>query len=101
METKDTIFEGDILISNGDFVVQDSDQYHINDIIEANRGQYYQYPDIGYGAGKLLNAIYNKAKLNQEVEDALRKDFYDLNEVIVEGEGSELNIQIDAERTKW
>jgi len=46
---------GDLLITNGDFVVADATLQHQEHIIVAQKGEYKQYPEIGVGISNMLN----------------------------------------------
>ena len=64
-ERKDILFgaplkssgEFDLLVENGDFVVANSDQQNVRCIMEANQGQFRQFPFLGVGIRKMLNGF--------------------------------------------
>ncbi len=102
MESKDILYNNDIIISSGDIKFGFSDQYHINDILEANKGQFYQYPNIGFGMNKLLNGQFAISKLKKEIRQELQKDNYRLDDVVIETDqtGKIINIEINAVRLR-
>jgi hypothetical protein len=46
----------DLLIEGGDFVIGNSQAQHTWHIIEANQGDYKQFPLVGIGVRRMLNA---------------------------------------------
>lgn len=58
---KDILFHNvddryDLKIKDGDFAIGESDIQNIRHIIEADQGQYKEYPKLGLGVRKYLNA---------------------------------------------
>jgi len=47
---------GDLKIANGDFVVGNSSEQNVEQVLLANKGEWKQWPLIGVGITKLLNA---------------------------------------------
>jgi len=45
----------DLLIRNGDFVIEDSDWQHTRHILEATPGQYRKNPLVGIGIRSMIN----------------------------------------------
>ena len=77
-------------ISAGDFVVKASDQMHIQHILRASEGQYYQHPFVGLGVRDFQGATLNPQRLKQA--DNLITKVIEINEDFV--------VNIDAERLK-
>lgn len=103
MEVQDIIYTTDIIItSSGDLKVGLSDKIHISDILESNKGQYYQYPEIGYGAGRLLNAVISLPKIKKEIRNELERDNYRVDDVIIDLDttGKIDNLEVDAIRLR-
>lgn len=94
-DTGDTI--EDVLIQNGDFLVDVSDQQHIQHLLKANKGQYYQWPLIGMGIMQWNNAPINPASIKQQISIQLKADNYRPKKIMVD---REFKIFIDAERLK-
>ena len=64
LDTKDIFLTNDdITINNGDFVIRASDQQHIENILKASPGNYYQYPLIGLGSLDLISASINPSEV--------------------------------------
>jgi len=101
MEALDIIYTDDIQVVNGDLKIEYSDQQHINHIIEAEPGKFYQYPDIGYGANKLINSAINVQYEKKAIKKALELDNYIVNEIAIgKNEFNEIIFEIDAIRTQ-
>lgn len=99
-EVTDIIFTDDIQFSGGDFDVDKSDQQHVDHIIRAKPGQFYQFPELGVGIDDFRQGTINKPFLRQQIKDNLEKDNYRVNEIIIEGDLDTLVTQITAERLK-
>ena len=99
MAAKDFIFglDGDLTISGGDFLVSESDAQHIEHIIRADKGQYRQFPLIGFGIQSRQNAPVNVQEVKQEIRKQLISDGFTVRSVKIDGE---LNINVDVERLK-
>lgn len=94
--TKDIKFEDDIVIVNGDFAVFESDEMHIENILKANRGFFFETPLIGLGIVKEINGSKSIQELKQDVRRQLVLDNFGVQVVeITEGE-----ININAKRLK-
>jgi len=88
----------DLQFQDGDFKIGYSDQQHVEHIIKAFPGQYYQTPKIGVGIKKYLNASVSKQTVKRNIKENLELDNYRVNEVSIQGSIDEMNISIDAER---
>jgi hypothetical protein len=91
----------DIEVDNGDFKLGFSNQQHISHIIQAEIGQFYQYPNIGYGTTRLVNANINKQIEKQKIKSALENDNFSLalDQIKIEVNTlGEIVLEIDAER---
>jgi len=51
---KDLLFNDDIEIKNGDFLVGESDNQHVKHILTASKGEYKSSPELGVGIEKML-----------------------------------------------
>ena len=47
--------DGDLLIEDGDFVLHESDEAHIEHILISNKGTWRQFPAIGVGLRSFLS----------------------------------------------
>ncbi|NSW46503.1 MAG: hypothetical protein HPY79_11875 [Bacteroidales bacterium] len=96
MANKDIILDNnnEILIRNGDFVIDDGSQQHISLLLLSNQGDFKQYPLTGIGIFKNLNSPMNatlKAKLYREIKIQLEDN--GLNEVNIEGPLNQMTIK--------
>ena len=73
MKAVDILFTDDIGFDS-DFIIGYSDDQHVEHIIKANPGQYYQYPEIGYGVYKHLNGTINVQTEKKLIKQALEND---------------------------
>jgi hypothetical protein len=85
MERKDVIFgmvddEYDMLIRNGDLVVDNSDVQHITHIFEADQGQYRRHPLLGIGVRRMLNGSIGGAE-RRHIQLQLESDGYRPNQI--------------------
>lgn len=87
----------DLQILNGDFIVNKSDQMHIQHILKAYKGQYYQNPLIGLGIANYKGASLNPQELKQEIKLQLKSDNIRTTYLEVT---NDFVINIDAERIK-
>ncbi|SNA83426.1 conserved hypothetical protein [Flavobacterium psychrophilum] len=65
----------DLLIENGDFVIGDSDQQHVNCVFLAHQGEYKEFPKIGFGASNYLKK--SKATKEKFIYDLTKQLKYD------------------------
>ena len=89
------LIENDLVIQNGDFVITDSDQQHIEDIIQAYIGHYKEFPLAGVGIDLYMNSSGTQLELQRIIRLQLESDGYTINNVIITDEGK---LYIDAER---
>jgi hypothetical protein len=98
-EFKDIITDenGDLIILNGDFKVNESDSQHVEHIVIADKGQFRQFPLIGVGIKKTINGSVNPQRVKQQIKLQLESDGFNVRQIEV-NPNDPLNIQIDAER---
>lgn len=85
------LHDDDLRIENGDFVIDESDTQHVQHIINAEKGHYKQFPLLGVGVRRYLNAPLN-GSLRREIQLQLQADGYDADKIVTEG----ANIYINA-----
>ena len=95
---KDIVFSEDLEITGGDLKVAESDQQHVEHILKAQKGQYYQYPTLGIGIENNIKGSINKLELKREIRINLEKDNYNVNQIIIGEDIDELITSIDAIR---
>ncbi len=89
--------DGDIDISTGDFIVENSDLSHIESILVAQKGEWKQYPMLGVGITNYLNAPLTKANriaLEKDIKLQLESDAFKNIFVEVE-ESGKVNLNAD------
>lgn len=52
---RDILFNDDVEIQNGDFVIGESENQHVQHILMASKGEYKYTPEMGVGIEKMLN----------------------------------------------
>ena len=98
LDTKDIFLTNeDITISGGDFVVYESDQQHIENILKASPGNYYHYPLLGLGSIDLISASINPSEIKKRIKLQLKADNYKPITVKVT---DDFKIYLDAERIR-
>ncbi len=87
MKRKDILFglnrdkkHFDLRIEKGDFVIGDSNLQHAAHIIEAEQGQFRQYPLIGVGVIKMLNSTISGSE-KRKIQLQLESDGYKAKEI--------------------
>lgn len=73
----------DLVIENGDFVLEFSDNTHIEHIIAANTGYYKESPTVGVGIKTYLKTAGTAAEIERLISIQLEADRYLLDEVKV------------------
>ena len=86
-----------MLISLGDFNVNDSDQQHVQDILKAEPGHFYQHPTLGAGVNRLIAASVDPSDIEKSIRIGLEADNYNPREVKV---SNDFEVSIDATRLK-
>lgn len=97
---KDILINEDVEFKNGDFVIGISDAQHIEHILTAKPGQFYQFPTLGVGVVDLIKSSINRQALKQKIKVNLESDNYRINKIEVVGGIDELKTSIDAIRLK-
>ncbi|WP_282628804.1 MULTISPECIES: hypothetical protein [Empedobacter] len=68
--------EQDLEIINGDFVIDESDQQHIEDIFIAQKGEFKEFPQLGFGAINYLKTTISPYKFERDLRIQLEYDNY-------------------------
>jgi len=89
---KDFKYETDLVIDLGDFVLADSDQQNVQDIINAYKGNYKEFPLIGVGIDTYRNSTPDPSELQSIVKKQLEADGFTVNSVTI----IEKQIYVDA-----
>ena len=94
--TKDILFNEDLVISNGDLVLFDSDEVHVENIIKSNKGFFFEVPLLGVNIVNQLNSPTSSQDLKQNIRRQLVFDNFAVQLIEVK-EGV---ININAKRLK-
>jgi hypothetical protein len=86
MAIKDFIIRGDLQIKDGDLLLLESEQDHINDIVIQNRGEQRQFPLIGAGALNFLNGSESLDQIRKKITLQLESDSFRVEEIIRSGD---------------
>ncbi len=70
----------ELLMANGDFVIDNSDAQNIRLLIDFHKGNLKQYPLTGVGKERLINGILD-GSLRREIQQQLEADGYRLKNV--------------------
>ena len=97
---KDILINDDISFKDGDLVVDESDAQHIEHILTAKPGHFYQFPTLGVGFLDQIKASVDKPALKQSIKQNLEADNYRINKIEVGGNIDQLITSIDAIRLK-
>lgn len=87
----------DLTFSNGDFKVEEADTQHIQLILDMNKGNLIQNPDVGVNISSFLNGNNNLQQLRRTISLQLEKDGYTNIQTDLDHEN---NLTVDAKRTK-
>jgi hypothetical protein len=85
----------DLTISNGDFVISDSDQNHVINILKAYLGGYKQFPLVGVGIDYYLASAGTQQVIKRNITVQMESDGYKVNKIEVLGQSK---YSIDAKR---
>lgn len=70
----------DLVVYQGDFYVAPADQQHIAHIVEADAGQYKQFPFLGVGIRRFVNGIVDQ-EVRRMIQKQVQADGYSAREV--------------------
>lgn len=68
--------DGELLWENGDFVIGESDQQHVLDIIDSQPGETKEFPLIGFGAINYVKTRITEAEFKRDLKLQLNYDGY-------------------------
>lgn len=101
MAVKDILLDdsNDLIIQNGDFKVEESDQQHIQLIIESWIGSWKQFPLVGVGITNYKNSAGQSIALKRSIAVQLEADGYNKPDIFV-NPGDIMDIKISTERSE-
>lgn len=71
----------DLEIENGDFVIDKSDQQHIEDIFIAQKSEFKEFPLVGFGAINYIKTNVSKSEFERDLRIQLEYDNYSNTEI--------------------
>lgn len=96
-------FEGDLIIMDGDLLVEEDDDTrtghsgHVESIVMDSHGQWYQHPKVGVAVRNEINGPVNPA-LKIDINRQLKADNFKINETNVIFVDGKLQVTIDANK---
>lgn len=84
---------GDILLVNGDYVMDESDMQHIEDILDGYPGEYRNAPLLGVYLQRAVNGLMD-GSIRRDININLQSDNYSVKKIEI----TDTNLNIDAER---
>jgi hypothetical protein len=88
---------GDLNILNGDFVIDASDEQHIEDIIQSAPNWWKEYPQVGVNIQLYLSGS-NTDQLNRNLKLQLQADGYNVTYANITQDNENFTLDTDAER---
>ena len=86
--------DGDLLIKDGDFVIGESDQQHVLDIIDSQPGETKEFPICGFGAINYVKSRITEAEFKRDLKLQLNYDDYENSKIDLSNGFENLNIEI-------
>lgn len=89
--TTDILFDpvtNDILIVNGELVVDDSTDQHTSDLIVADKGWWKHFPQRGVGVQNYINEVSNLPLLSGAIRLELTADGQNVESVVIQPGGT-------------
>lgn len=78
MVRKDLLLDsfGDLVIEEGDFAIGLSDMQHVKHIVEAQKGEFKEFPFMGFGVESYLKTNTNPLAFKRDLKIQLEYDSY-------------------------
>lgn len=89
--------DNEIQFLNGDFFVDKADNQHIQTMLQAQKGQFYESPLVGIGIANYLNGPFDRTILSKEIREQLQADGFNVKQIRIDKNVDELLLDIDAE----
>ena len=89
--------DGDLMFTNGDILIGESDQQHVIDTCNAFVGWWKEFPIDGVGIGDFSKSAGGAQQIARKIKIELEKDGYTVDNPVVEfGSDGKLNIYPNA-----
>lgn len=95
--------DNDELYVDGDLVIEESDQRHIEDILDSGKGEWREFPALGVEIHRYLNSVgqvVNRVGLQQVIRVQLEYDNFRVNRINIVNSQGKTDIEIDAKRVR-
>ena len=73
--------DGDLDIQDGDFVIGPSEEQEIDFIIRSHKGEWRQFPRLGFGIVKWLKSSFRRSDFKQALDTELLQDGFVKNNI--------------------
>lgn len=90
----------DLIIEDGDFVIDQSDDQNIEAILLVEKGQFYEFPLLGYGINRKLNGTFDRLIERKLVREELKRDNYNIKILNISGSVDTFSLEVDADKIK-
>jgi hypothetical protein len=79
---KDIIYQADTAPTNGgDWIIEESEQQHIGDIIISNKGEWRQFPLLGVAGHNFLTSTLDIDDIRKKISRQLEYDNFNVEEI--------------------
>ncbi len=95
-----TSIDGDLKIVAGDLVLGESDTQNVFDLINSERGEFKQYPQVGLGIYGYLNSEMDQYALTQQISIQLNADGFNTSNMVVTFDNASSTEKIDVSKVK-
>ena len=85
---------GDLLIENGDFVVGDSNQQHVESILLSQKGEFKEFPLVGFGIVNYIKSDTPEVKFKRDLKIQLEYDGFNNAKIDLSNGFENLKIEI-------
>jgi hypothetical protein len=102
ISVKDIEYDNDLVIRNGDFDIEFSDENHVEDILNGYLGHWKQFPLLGIGIERELNIkADNQQIIKRKIQQQLESDGYKVGQITTSiSNENVLNYSIEFDRIK-
>ncbi|MCQ2319449.1 MAG: hypothetical protein MJZ90_11115 [Bacteroidales bacterium] len=83
---------GDLVFTHGDLAIGDSDEQNAQLIVDAEKGEYKEHPQVGVGLRKYIKSTGREREMRREITLQLGLDGYD--NASVETDNGTIKIEI-------
>jgi hypothetical protein len=90
----------DLIIENGDFFIGQTDDQNIEAILLAEKGQFYEFPLLGYGITRRLSSPFDRLTERKAIRESLKRDNYNVKVLNIVSVLDQVGIEVDADKIK-